>query len=458
MMPRRYPRLLVAPLALALAWTARAPRARAQDVPLQLIDRIVAVVGDTAILQSELQEFVFTLQTQGVRVPKERSALKEFLKKVLDQKVNQVLLVINAEKEGISVKEDEINQIVDERIAQVRRQFRSPLEFEQALAREGLTPAEYRLRLADQVRSDLLAQRYLQTKVSGLQPIPVSEDEIRERFEAQKAALGPKPATVTIKQVIIAPHPSEEAKLAAREEAERALARARSGEDFARLAREYSDDPGTRDKGGELGWVRKGELLPQFEDALFSMRVGQISDIVETSFGYHIINLEQIRGDERRARHILIRPEMTPADTARAHRLADEVAAALRGGASIDSLIQLYGDPTERSSLTKFPEDRLPPEYRTALEGAKADDVIGPFLLPTPALGSGKWVVAKLLDRSPGGAWTLDDLRERLRMQIQQEKMLEKIMDDLREATYVQLRPDALDGIAEALLAQTVTR
>jgi peptidyl-prolyl cis-trans isomerase SurA len=445
-------------LALAAAWAGSATTAHAQEPPLQLIDRVVAVVGDTAILQSELQEFIFTLQTQGVRVPQEPSALKAFLREALEQKVNQVLLVIHAEKEGITVRDDEINEIVDDRIAQVMRQFRSQVEFEQALAGEGVTPAEYRLRLAQQVRADLLAQRYLQTKVSGLQPIPVGEEEIRQRFEAQKGGLGPKPATVTLKQVILAPQPSAEARLAAREEAEQALARARSGEDFARLAREYSDDPGSRDKGGELGWVRKGELLPEFEDALFAMRPGQISDIVETSFGYHIIKLEQIRGNERLARHILVRPEMTPADTARAHRLANEVAAAIEAGADVDSLIQLYGDPSERSSLTEYPQDRLPSEYRTALEGARVGDVIGPFLLPTPALGGGKWVVAKLTGLSPGGEWTFEDLRERLRVQIQQEKMLKKIVDDVREATYVELRLDALDTITEALLGQAVTR
>jgi peptidyl-prolyl cis-trans isomerase SurA len=437
---------------------AAAGSAGAQEPPMQLVDRIVAVVGDTAILQSELQQFVFTLQAQGIRVPRDPDQLGPFLKEVLDQKVNQVLLVVHAEREGITVTDAEINEIVDDRIAQVRRQFPSQLEFEQALANEGVTPAEYRLRVTAEVRAELLSQRYLQMKVSQLQPIPVSEDEIGERFEAQKQSYGTKPATVTLKQIIITPEPSPDARLAAREKAEQALSRARAGEDFARLAREYSDDPASRQKGGELGWVRKGELVPRFEDALFRMRAGEISDIVESSFGYHIIKLDRIRGNERSARHILVQPEMTPEDTARTHRLAEEVAAALRAGADPDSLIRLYADPTERSSLTDFAQERLPAEYRTALEGAGAGDVVDPFLMAAPGVFGGKWIVAKVLAMNPGGEWRLDDVRETLRLQIQQERMLQKVVDDLREATYIELRLDAIDAMTEMFVGEAVTR
>lgn len=425
--------------ALALAALPRPSAAAAQD-PSELVDRIIAVVGDTAILQSELQEYLFRLQAQGVRPPQEPDALAEFMGEALEQKVNEVLLVVHARREGITVSESEINDVVDDRLAQVRRQFGSEADFQQALLREGITSAEFRIRLTEQVRSEILTQRYLQQRVSELQPVAVSDDEIRAVFEAQKELLGPKPATVSLKQVILTPRASDDAMLLARERAEQALTRARSGEDFERLAREYSDDTATRPKGGELGWVRRADLLPEFGEALYGMRAGQLSDLVETSVGLHIIKLERIRGNERFARHILIRPDMTDSDAERSRQLAEEIADALRAGADPDSLINLYGDPQERATLTNYPLDRLPPEYLAAVREAEAGDVIGPLQLPAPGLEEGKWIIAVLTDRSPGGDWTLDDVRETLRVQIQQDQLLKKVVDQLRESTYIETR------------------
>jgi len=423
-----------------------ATQAAAQDLS-QKVDGIVAIVGDTAILQSELQELVFRLQAQGVEVPQDPGQFDDFLRQTLESKINQVLLVIHAEREGITITEGEINQIVDDQIARVMRNFRSQIEYEQALATEGITSAEFRIRLTEQARGELIAQRYLQMKMGTLQPLPVSEDEIRSLFEMQKASLGPKPASVTLKQVVIAPKPSESALQLAQVDAEEALSRARSGQDFAFLAAEYSDDPGSKDNGGQLGWVRQEDVVTEFGDALFSLQVGDISEIVETSFGFHIIKLDRVRGDERSARHILVSPELTPEDVARYHQLAEDVAAALKEDADVDSLIRLYGDPNERPSLTDFPRDRLPEGYNAALEGASPGDIVGPVTMEVPGVTADKWIVAEIYQLSDGGEWTLDDVRESMRQQILQEKMIAMVVEDLREMTYIEVRFEGAPAI-----------
>ena len=406
----------------------------------QKVDGIVAIVGDTAILQSELQELVFRLQAQGVQIPQEPDQFDEFLRETLESKINQVLLVLHAEREGITITEAEINEIVDDQIARVQRNFQSMIEYEQALASEGITSAEFRIRLTEQARGELIAQRYLQMKMGTLQPVPVSEAEIRDLYEIQKASLGPKPASVTLKQVVIASKPSEAALQLAQEQADQALERARTGGDFALLAAEYSDDPGSKDNGGQLGWVRQADVVPAFGDALFSMQVGDISDIVETSFGFHIIKLDRVRGDERSARHILVSPEVTPEDTVRYHQLAEDVAVALKAGADVDSLIRVHGDPSERASLTEFPRDRLPEGYNAALAGASAGDIVGPVTMQMPGATGDKWIVAEIIQISAGGEWTFDDVRESLRQQILQEKMINKVVEELREKTYIEVR------------------
>ncbi len=419
----------------------------------ELIDRIIAVVGDSAVLQSELQEYVFRIQTQGIQVPQcvlawatgetriplDCPEFDEFTGQVLEQKIDEVLIVLHAQRAGITVRETDINEIVDQRLAAIKRGFRSELEFEQALQQAGLTPAEYRIQLAEQSRTELMTQRFLQQQVSELQPKPVSEDEIRERFELQKSGLGPRPATVSLKQVIFGAGPSEDSRLRAQETAEKALSRARAGEDFALLAREYSDDPASAERGGELGWVRRGDLVPEFEAALWNLHAGEISELVQTTFGFHIIKLDRIRGEERFAHHILVRPELTAEDETRAESLAQELAAALRAGADPDSLIRAHGDPQERSTLTNAPQDQLPDEYKQALVGANPGDTLDPIKV-TLGLPGGKWAVIRVTAISPGGEWTLDDVRQSVRVQLEQEKLLRTLIDELRKSTLIEVR------------------
>ena len=428
-------------LGLELGISTAPSEAAVPQEPSELVDRIVAIVGDTVVLQSELQEYVIALQARGAQLPEDPEQLSEFMREALRQKVDEVLVVVHAEREGITVSDSEVEEAVEGQLATIRQRFNSDAEFQQALRSRGITSAEFRMQLSEQARTELLFQRYLQQKASQAQPVPVSEDEIRARFEAQRQALGPKPAMISLKQVVITTRPSSEAALVAQERAAQALSRARAGEDFAQLALEYSDDIATRETGGELGWVGRGQLLPKFEEALFNMRAGEISDIVETAIGYHVIQLERIRANERLARHILVMPQYTDEDAERASQLAEEVAAALRRGADVDSLINRYGDPDERSSLTDLPRERLPQEYKDAIEGAREGDVIGPFRVAVPGLPSvSKWVVAQLTSVSGEGEWTLDDVREHFRLQIQQAKTVLKIVNDLRESTFIKVR------------------
>lgn len=432
-------------VAAALLAPSRAPAQR----PSELVDGIVAVVDDTAVLMSELQEYVFNLQiNEGMSIPEDPQQRQALYRQALEQKVNEVILYVHARRQDITVPERNVEERVNERIGQIKQQFNSELEYQQALASLGMTEAEFRIQLTEQARTALISRDFLQQRVSQTQPIPVSDEEIRDVFEAQRRSLGSKPAMITLKQVIIAPRPGEERRLAAQEQAEQALSRARAGEDFGKLAREYSQDPASREEGGDLGWVQRGQLLPEFEVALFAMRPGQISDIVATSAGLHIIKLERVRGNERLTRHILIRPELSDEDVARARELAERVAADIRAGADIDSLINVYHDPIQPSSLTDTPRDRLqPPEFRAALEGAAEGDIVGPIQVSAGSIGP-RFAVVQVMDITAAGEWTLDDWRERIRQQVEQNKMIERVVQNLRESTYIDVREEMLDALA----------
>src|SRR5690606_17493840 len=183
--------------------------------------------------------------------------------------------------------------------------------------------------------------------------------------------------------VLITPEPSDSADAEARRTAEEVYRELQNGGDWEVLARRFSDDPGTKESGGDLGWVRQGgDLVPEFERMAFSIRPGMLSPIFRTDYGYHILEVQRIQGAERRVRHILIAPEITEEDMERARVRADSVANAIREGANINTLARRYGTPDDQIDVPSQQVSRLPPAYAQALANAQTGDVVGPFKVP----------------------------------------------------------------------------
>jgi peptidyl-prolyl cis-trans isomerase SurA len=422
----------------ALAHALVAPARAQEPVPAaDLVDRIVAVVGDSMILQTEIDEELLRLQAAG-QLPRDPVAVERIRHELLQAKVDQLLLLQAAIRDSIEVSTEEVEREVQREIAQQQRTMGGERAFEQALAAEGWSMAEYRSHLARQLRQRQMVSHYLGRTQRERRPPTVTEDEIRAYFELQRVQLGERPATISFEQVVIAPRASAAAREAAQERAAEILERARGGEDFAQLARRFSEDPGTRERGGDLGWFRRRQMVPEFDRAVFAMRPGEISPVVETSFGFHVIKLERVRGAERQARHVLIRPELTPADVTATESIATEAADRLRGGAPMSELWQTH-QANEDSVVGPFPRDRLPPPYGEQLSGAGAGAIVGPFRLPGEG-GADSWVVVRVTDVADAGEYSLDDLRPQVRQQLQQEKLVQEILDELRRRTHVDMR------------------
>jgi peptidyl-prolyl cis-trans isomerase SurA len=272
-------------------------------------------------------------------------------------------------------------------------------------------------------------------------PPPVSDDELRKHFEENRAQFGERPATISFTQVVILPKASDSARAAARAELEEALKELAAGADFATVARKYSDDPSTRERGGDLGWFRTGTMVREFDQMAFALQPGMISPIVETAFGFHLIKVEKVRGAERQARHILIVPEITGADADRLRARADSIIQKLQAGANVDSIVRAIGDPNEQSRVGPFPIDRLPAPYNTVLNDVDVGTVVGPVVLPG-STGTNKFAVIKVTDRKPAGAYSLDDpqFRAQLMRSVSENRMVEEILRDLRQRTLVEYR------------------
>lgn len=423
---------------------AEAPVASAPD-SLELVDRVVAIVGDTAILLSELRQEFIRLEAQGVQLPPAGSEGREALgQRLLSAMIDRYLLLQQAKRSDISLSDDEVEQVTEQRFQEVRQNFPSQEAFQEAVERSGQNMFQYRQALRAEARAEILLDRFRrQVQRSGqLAPSRVSEEEIVAYFE-ENAAGETRPASVSFHRLAVVPLPSEAAEDSAMARAQRALDEIRAGEPFEVVARRYSEDPGSREQGGELGWLRRNEVVPAFADVAWLARPGVAVGPVRTRFGWHVIRVENVRGGERNLRHILIRPEIGEEERAAAREFAEALADSLRAGADARDLAQAHSTVIEEDVVFEDVPvselgQRFGAEVRQRLEGTLPGDVVGPFETRGDA-GVPNFVVLEMIRYRAPGPYELDDVRESIRERLRAEKQLERYLEELRRQTYVQL-------------------
>jgi peptidyl-prolyl cis-trans isomerase SurA len=407
-----------------------------------LVDRVVAVVGDSAIFYSQVREDVRRNEASGVPIPTDTEALRAFEREILDDLVARNLILQAAANDTlVAIPDDRLEVAFQDAWADEIRRFGTEDELRRVLANDGLTITQHRANRREEVRNQLLFQRYFQVQRQQVRVPPVEEGEIRAFFERESAALGSRPATISFRQVVLLPQPSDEAREEARAEAERLLNLLREGEDFADLARRFSNDPGSGQRGGELGWIRQGETVPEFEDALFRLGRGQLSEVVETAFGAHIIRLERIRGPERLAHHILIAALPGPADVQRARDRSMEIRGLVQDGAPLSDFAD-EGEQTEvpnQLTLTLEQLGQLPGAYGPALRTAVAGDVLGPIEF-TSYQGTAAFGVVVVDEIREAGAFTYEDVRDQIREILQNERFEQRLLDRLMAQSHVEIR------------------
>lgn len=424
------------------------PPASAVPIPVSAspavdtVDRIVAVVGSQAIAWSDLAAAVNEQRAAGLQLPADAAGQLEVARKVLNDLVDQEILVQQAKGLKIDVQESDVTPRVDAQIKEVRSHFQSDAQYRTELKNAGFgSPEEYRRTLQDQIRRQVLQQKVFAELQKRARPASVSEEEVTAAFDKVRDQLAKRPATVAFRQIVVAPKPSAQADARARAKAESLLVLLKKGADFDSLAKAESMDPGTKNVGGDLGWNRRGSgLVPEFEAMMFALRPGELSPLVKTSFGYHIIRVDRVQPAEVRARHILIAPIVDSNDVAHARLRADSVAQQWRAGANFDSLAARYHDPAEEKGLlTPTVLDSLPAAYRTVLGALQPNGISDPFALVSPT-GSTKFAVVQVVTRTAPGEFVAADERQFIRTNLAYEKQARRILDDLRKQTYVSLR------------------
>ena len=429
--------------AVAQEPAGQTPPSQASD-SVEVVDRIVAVVGDTAILYTEILESLLQIKAEGADIPDPGTpAFDSVARLSTEQLVDQLILLHAAKQTELRVPPEMLDGETDRRFQEIRNGFPNATAFQEAVQSSGRTLVQYRQFLRSQVRAQILIDQFVRQSRESMPPVVVTEEEIQawynENLEGQT-----RPASVSFEQIVVEPEPGQAALDSARAEAEQALADLRNGADFEVVARSYSDDMSNRETGGDLGWVRRSQLVPAFAQAAWAARTGLPIGPVLTRFGYHIIQVENTRGGERKIRHILIRPEMGPADVERARELSDALADSVREGSSVIDFAERYGVKEIPVRVPEIPydelEERLGSVYAQALADPIPGAVTGPFENTTLVPDRPVFVVLRVTEYKQQGAWDLEEIREQVRDQLAFQKGYERFVDELRKDTYVDLR------------------
>ncbi len=254
-----------------------APQAAPETIPVDKIPAVVAKCNGQEIKKEDL-----LTQLRGVQGPQATAAgvNPTAAKQVLEALIARSLLRQEALAQGVAVTDDEIKQQID----QLRGQFPNPEAFTQALTAEGMTEQE----LTQKARQEYVIQKYVETKIA---PKVTVTDEAAKAFYDENQARMQTPERLHLRHILVGvePNAAAEAKQQAKTEADGLAAKVKAGEDFAALAKEHSDDPGSKPKGGDLDWIAKGQTVEPFEQAAWALKDGETSSVVETRFGYHLI-------------------------------------------------------------------------------------------------------------------------------------------------------------------------
>ena len=387
-------------------------------------------------------------RARGLNFPANDSTAQMALaRQVIQEMIDEEVIVQHALRDtAVHVSDIDVQNAADQQMKRVRSQFKSDVEFASALKSGGFgTPEEYKRWMVEKARRNALQEKlFARLRQAGkIVPVPVSEADVNEAFEKSKGNLPKRPATVTFRQLVVPAKASEAAKSAAKAKAESLLVEIRKGGDFEQIAKRESMDPASKDLGGDLGWNRRGTMVPPFERWMFALAPGQTSPVVETTFGYHIIRVDRVQPGEVKARHILIRPRIDSADVAAAKLRADSALALWQAGVNFDSLVARFHDVEgleETGSMQPFDRTQLPETYKTAFEGKGTGTFVPPFPIDDPARNAKKYVVAQIVKADDGGEYTLQDFRNQIRDQLSQERGMRRVIDQMRRDLYVSVR------------------
>ncbi len=281
------------------------------------IDGVAAIVGEHIVLKSDIAQLVNVAAVQKQLNPAtDMDRLVHLQKEVVQSVVDQKIILEMAALDSVEVEDKDVERALDQQIETFIQQAGSEERAEEML---GQSLKSFRREFWQEMRDRLVTEKYQQSLIGQ---ISISRQDVEDFFNTYRDSIPYFPLTVKLRHLLIAVKAGEASVEKTKNELAAIRERILNGESFSYLASKYSQDPGSKRNGGSLGFVKRGSLVPEFEAVAFSQSVGEISDVIQTQFGFHIIETEEKRGDKIKVRHILLIPEITEEDDSRAYRFA----------------------------------------------------------------------------------------------------------------------------------------
>ncbi|MCK9613034.1 MAG: peptidylprolyl isomerase [Bacteroidales bacterium] len=404
-----------------------------------IIDQVAAVIGNNVILFSDIENEYIQALLQG-------NTTGSIIKcGILEEIMFQKLLLTQADIDSITVTDKQVDSEIDRRIRYFISQVGTQEKLEQYFNK---TILEIKEDLRDKIRDYLLIQN-VQSKLT--QDVKITPSDVTDFFNSiPPDSLPLIGSQIEIAQIVKKPVISETEVLAVKDKLKALRDRILKGEDFAVMANLYSEDPGSNRKGGELGFVGRGEFFPEFESAAFSLKPGEISPIIKTKKGFHIIQMIERRGEYINVRHILMSPKANPSEMTKSLQELNRIAELIKkDSVTFEKAAILYSDDPSKlnggkltnpyTGDTKFAPEEIDPLIYLAVEKMNVGEMSAPTIF-TDEEGVQAYRIIMLKSRmDPHTANLKDDYPQiqNLALQVKQNDAINKWVMEKTKNTYI---------------------
>lgn len=411
--------------------------ANAQD---NMVDKVIAVVGNQVVLKSDVESRFLSFQAQGYT-----SGSVDLKTEIFEDLLIQQLMIAQAQVDSIEVTEQEVEDQLERKMEMYIQRIGSKEKLEQYFNKSII---DMKNDLRDDTREERIKEK-MQAEIT--KNIHITPAEVREFYKSiPQDSLPTIPGELQIQQLVKYPKISDNEKDRIRNKLRGYRERVLNGDSFATIAVLYSEDPGSAQKGGELGYMPRSGLVPEFANVAFNLKTDKVSKIVETEFGFHIIQLIDRKGERINVRHILLKPQIEAEKRTATIFTLDSIANLVREDKmNFDQAAYYFSDDEDTrnngglivnpyTGTSKFERDQLPPAVAKTANELKINELSSAFLDVTQ--GKDAYKVIKIKSETKAHKANLSDdwsIFENMLTNKKQQKILNKWISEKQNKTYV---------------------